>query len=165
MVESLRLAHRDDKSLGQFNCATASRRVNHGRIYATGTREQACLSLDHLCRIVKVKSSKLITPTKTRRIPKYAQSLLLQYKYINSIPLLTGFNFVAIFTSFLISQRSQICRHLQPCVVAALSVWLTRDRLQAAMQEDVHSVCCAHTQQVNHSNQNPIIIKGGSMYT
>ena len=97
MIESLRLAHRDDKSLGTYIIIIICRCIilfmmymhvtgrhalygwdyihvhvhvaNHTPLCA-GTREQACLSIDHLCRIIKVKSSKLVTPSRTRRIPK-----------------------------------------------------------------------------------------------
>ncbi|XP_064405997.1 DNA-dependent protein kinase catalytic subunit-like isoform X2 [Halichondria panicea] len=57
MINSLRLAHKDDKSLG--------------------TQEQTCQAIRHLTRIIRAKATALNVPSKTRRAPKGVKEPIL----------------------------------------------------------------------------------------
>lgn len=86
-VESLALAHFDEKSLGKklssFLCQGIlfdgyDYHLGFCIIVYTGTVQQCCSSLDHLKRIIKHKADSLNKNSK-RRIPRYTYICVLYY--------------------------------------------------------------------------------------
>ena len=70
MVNSLKLAHKDAQSIGK-----SQYHYYEIHTYTLGTMDQCSLSLDHMCRIIKTKSSTCLSKhNKNRRVPRGLKS-------------------------------------------------------------------------------------------
>ena len=67
MLHSLKLAHKDDASLG----TSTIRSLFHLMLStAAGTVEQAQIAINHIARIIRARSNLLSKPNKIRRVPR-----------------------------------------------------------------------------------------------
>lgn len=69
LIHSLKMAHKDEKALGELSCTTAGSGCDC--VMYSGTQDQCVVAIGHMARIIKVKSSLLNKTNKNRRIPKY----------------------------------------------------------------------------------------------
>lgn len=119
LIHSLKMAHKDEKALGEHSTVCTCTNVDSsyiGAIYI-GTQDQCVVAIGHMARIIKVKSSVLNKTNKNRRIPKYVDLCL--HNMYRSTSLMCMVMYVL--------QGTECSRSILGGAVVANSVWLSRD--------------------------------------